>query len=490
MRRVPDNLQSVRARLAVAALFALAALLAASPASARTDGKGSARALAVRVLLPGAPEETLADVAAPPATSASSGGVEYGDGIVTTGALWTRVHAAGGVTGSATARATLRTVSLFGGEITVGAVSTRASARASTKRLDGGFGGSWLAEVTILGESVRAGANVRVPLADWGYVVLLEQAVARESRGRVGRRSFVSGLHVHLTREHGGLPAGAEIIVGYAEAAASVPKPPKPPATTPPAGGTPAAPPAGPKRDPEPKPPGSSAKPPPIVRNPPRDVRPKFTADGYVFPVYGPASFTNDFGAARAITGWHHGNDIFAPVGAPTLAVTDGTLFLVGWNDVGGNRLWLRDNQGNEFYYAHLAAFSPLAFNGSRVKAGDVIGFVGATGDAVGTPPHLHFEIHPAALLGLGYDGVINPYPYLLAWHRLADASFDWGPAGPGAAPPPGLVLLQADDISSASGLDADRLARIMALPALLGEGLVPGEPPVVGASPGFGRSG
>ena len=196
------------------------------------------------------------------------------------------------------------------------------------------------------------------------------------------------------------------------------------------------------------------------MQNPPPRVKPRFTADGYVFPVYGPSSFTDDFAAARALTGWHHGNDIFAPAGAPILAVTDGTLFLVGWNDIGGNRLWLRDTEGNEFYYAHLSAFSPLAFNGSRVRAGDVIGFVGTSGDAVGTPPHLHFEIHPAALLGLGYDGVINPYRYLLAWQRLVDASFDWGEIEPGDAPAPAAVILQAEDIATTSGLDPVALAR------------------------------
>ena len=99
--------------------------------------------------------------------------------------------------------------------------------------------------------------------------------------------------------------------------------------------------------------------------------------------------------AARAGVGWHHGEDIFAPLGAPLLAVADGTVFSVGWNDLGGYRLWLRDRQGNQFYYAHLSAFSPLARNGNEVHAGDVVGFVGNTGDAQSTPYHLHFEIHP-----------------------------------------------------------------------------------------------
>ena len=107
--------------------------------------------------------------------------------------------------------------------------------------------------------------------------------------------------------------------------------------------------------------------------------------------------------------GWHHGDDIFAPLGAPVLACASGMVFSVGWNAIGGNRLWLRDGQGNLFYYAHLSAFTPLAINGNKVNAGDVLGFVGNTGDAQGTPSHLHFEIHPVGLLGLGYDGVVNP---------------------------------------------------------------------------------
>ena len=182
----------------------------------------------------------------------------------------------------------------------------------------------------------------------------------------------------------------------------------------------------------------------------------------------------------RATTGWHHGNDIFAPLGTPVLAVADGELFLVGLNAVGGNRLWLRDKAGNEFYYAHLSAYTPLAFDGSRVEAGDVIGFVGATGDAAGTPPHLHFEVHPRGLLWMGYDGVVNPYAYLLAWRRLDDLAFDAGvPAG--EAPQPGAIILQAEDISSASGLAPGALARVLASPLLFGEA-----PPADTSSPGF----
>jgi murein DD-endopeptidase MepM/ murein hydrolase activator NlpD len=209
----------------------------------------------------------------------------------------------------------------------------------------------------------------------------------------------------------------------------------------------------------------------PIFRAPPTDVSAPLSPSRFVFPVYGPSSFTDTFGSPRAGVAWHHGEDIFAPLGAPLLAVTDGTVFSVGWNDLGGYRLWLRDRQGNQFYYAHLSAFSPLAVNGNEVRAGEVLGFVGNTGDAQTTPYHLHFEIHPVGLLPLGYDGVVNAYPYLIAWRRLEDISFavgrGWAPPVPpnATAPRPAALLLGSTDISSASGLEPGSLERAMTLP-------------------------
>ena len=196
---------------------------------------------------------------------------------------------------------------------------------------------------------------------------------------------------------------------------------------------------------------------------PPQTVTPALGGGPYVFPVYGPVSFTDTFGAARADVSWHHGDDIFAPLGSPILAVADGTLFSVGWNRIGGNRVWLRDRVGNYFYYAHLAAFSTLAVDGAKVRAGDVIGFVGNTGDAAGTPYHLHFEIHPVSLLSLGYDGAVDPTSYLRNWKRARDLEAA-APAGVGwsrrAAPPAGAILLASADISSADGLEPGSLSR------------------------------
>jgi len=179
--------------------------------------------------------------------------------------------------------------------------------------------------------------------------------------------------------------------------------------------------------------------------------------------VYGPATFGDSFGAPRPdlVSGWHHGEDIFAPIATPLIAVTDGTVHTIGWNEIGGWRLWLRDGEGNEFYYAHLSAYSPLAVEGRHVGAGEVLGFMGDSGDADGGLPHLHFEIHPFGLLSLGYDGVIAPYPYLVAWKRAQDVPFSEGRLYVGAddglprvgAPAPGAVLLQVSDVSQLSGL-------------------------------------
>src|SRR5207247_2155858 len=186
---------------------------------------------------------------------------------------------------------------------------------------------------------------------------------------------------------------------------------------------------AKPKPKPKPHPPELRPPEPKRLRSglpspfvlPPPNLTPQLTAGGYVFPVYGPSAYSDTFGAPRADVTYHHGDDIFASLGAPLLAIADGTVFSVGWNDIGGNRLWLRDSKGNQFYYAHLSAFSTLAVNGAHVHAGDVLGFVGNTGDAEGTPYHLHFEVHPVSLLFLGYDGAVNPTPYLDAWRHLTD---------------------------------------------------------------------
>jgi hypothetical protein len=230
----------------------------------------------------------------------------------------------------------------------------------------------------------------------------------------------------------------------------STPPPAKKPKAKPRATKEPARPSPQPSTDREPVP-----SPPVGGFGSPSSAAPTLAGGPYVFPVFGPAGFVDTFGAPRATVSWHHGADIFAPAGSPILAVASGTLFSVGWNDIGGKRLWLRDREGNEFYFAHLSEFSPIAGEGARVAAGEVLGYVGTTGDAEGTPPHLHFEIHPLSMLGLGYDGAVNPTGYLESWRHLTDLSTVGA-----SAPRPGAVLLAVSDISTASGLDRGSLGR------------------------------
>jgi murein DD-endopeptidase MepM/ murein hydrolase activator NlpD len=441
-------------RASVGTLAALLLLAAASAdagwrqAEASQASGATARAYGIRVVVPGQPGAATPTVSAPPDSVQFSGGFDY-NGVVTTGSANASVSAVAEASASATASAEVTGLSVFGGEITATSVVAQARANARAGAANGDISGSAVTGLVALGQSVVSGGSAA--LADWGS--LTTAAGGASGSAATGYRGSVTALEIRLTAEHGGLPAGTTILVGYAEVAAQ------------------AAPPE-PAPRPRKKKPGGKAHAPepapgfPPIRQPP-EITPKLTAGGYVFPVYGPSSFVDTFGAPRGdiVSGWHHGDDIFAPLGAPVLACASGTVFSVGWNTIGGNRLWLRDGQGNLFYYAHLSAFTPLAVNGNKVSAGDVLGFVGTSGDAQGTPPHLHFEIHPVGLLGNGYDGAVNPTSYLLAWKRLQDVSFDGGDAWAplqslGNAPKPGAILLSATDISIADGLVPGSLQR------------------------------
>jgi hypothetical protein len=441
-------------------LAVLALTGSAGAPSATKAGTPSAKAVGIQVSVPGQGGASAGAVTGPPDAVGVGGSFAYpADGSIAQAAsVSSSVSGASGATTTASATVQVSGLSLFGGEITAGSITARGSAKAG-KGVTGEAKGSTVDGVVVLGQPVGAGASVAY--GSWGTVSVLQQSGApfAASGGR-GFQTRVTGLAVHLNADHGGAPAGTDILVGYVDVSAESRAEPKPTLKK-----------TIPKERPKPKAKPKKATPdsaPPPVRQIPFNVFPKLTAGGYVFPVYGPASYTNSFGAPRATTRWHHGEDIFAPLGAPILAVANGIVYSVGWNDVGGLRLWLQDLAGNEFYYAHLSAFSPLAVNGAQVRAGDVLGFNGNTGDAEATPPHLHFEIHPAALIYQGYDGVVPPYPYLNAWRRLQDVPLTgvsgWAPLFSDAskAPKPGAILLQARDISSASGLEPGSLRRAM----------------------------
>jgi hypothetical protein len=168
----------------------------------------------------------------------------------------------------------------------------------------------------------------------------------------------------------------------------------------------------------------------------PLKVTPPLGQGAYVFPVVGVSGYGDSYGAFRGdVRGrWHHGDDIFAPLGAPVVAVATGTINRVGWHKVGGWRLWVRNGAADEFYYAHLSGYAPRVFHSKHVRAGDVLGFVGNTGDAFTGAPHLHFEVHPHQLLRLRYDGAVDPTTYLNSWLHLRSvhAPFPVHPRLPG----------------------------------------------------------
>lgn len=124
---------------------------------------------------------------------------------------------------------------------------------------------------------------------------------------------------------------------------------------------------------------------------------------GRVCPVGEPVSFTDTWGAPRSGGRTHEGVDMFAPKGTPVYAVAAGVATSVYHNSLGGLSISFDDDRGDHYYYAHLSV--QLVEDGDRVKAGELIGRVGNTGNAVSTPPHLHWEYHP------GDQGPVDPTP-------------------------------------------------------------------------------
>lgn len=124
-----------------------------------------------------------------------------------------------------------------------------------------------------------------------------------------------------------------------------------------------------------------------------------------VFPVSGGAQYISSFGAPRSDGRSHQGNDLMASEGTPLLAVDDGDVRF-GTDPLGGNIANLVADDGTRYYYAHLSAFEG---GNRRVQAGEVIGYVGRTGNAAATDPHVHFEVHP------NRGAAVDPFPLLQA---------------------------------------------------------------------------
>ncbi len=128
-------------------------------------------------------------------------------------------------------------------------------------------------------------------------------------------------------------------------------------------------------------------------------------AGGMACPVDGFSTFTDTWGAPRSGGRSHQGVDMLAARGTPTVAIEAGTIRRMGNGGLGGITIWLTGSTGDEYYYAHLDDWAPGLSVGQSVAAGELIGYVGSTGNASYAVPHLHFEFHP------GGGSAINPYP-------------------------------------------------------------------------------
>ena len=123
----------------------------------------------------------------------------------------------------------------------------------------------------------------------------------------------------------------------------------------------------------------------------------------FVCPVQGPVAFSDTWGAPRSGGRSHKGVDMLSPSGTPTVAPVSGVVSHRG-NSVGGLSWHLQGDDGHYYYGTHLQSYANVG--AGHVEAGTVIGYVGDTGNARGTP-HLHFEIHPNG------GSAVNPSPYV-----------------------------------------------------------------------------
>src|SRR5215831_743854 len=227
------NSAPVLKRAIVAPLALL--LLAAASADAGWQGThasgSTARAQAIRVVVPNGPGGATPAVSAPDDHVAFSGGFTYADPtsravLVTTGSANASASASTDVEASATASAQVNNLNVFNGEITATSIVAQAHATARAGAAKGDTAGSGVTGLVALGQPVSSGT---VALADWGSLTAL--AGGGNGSPATGYRGSITALEIRLTADHDGFPAGTTILVGYAEVAAQAIA--APPAQTP-----------------------------------------------------------------------------------------------------------------------------------------------------------------------------------------------------------------------------------------------------------------
>jgi murein DD-endopeptidase MepM/ murein hydrolase activator NlpD len=319
-------------------------------------------------------------------------------------------------------QASLQGVSLLDGVVKADRVTVEAVATVNASQATASGGSSAIVNLWVEGVGAVDAAAGSVTVPGVGTLAILSRSVAD---GSGSASAQIVGLRLTLTEASHGLPAGTVLVAGRASARAdeaswkaltgtpttsaspTKTKSPKPtatatPKTTPPPATT--QPPATQYTTPT-----TPTTYPPMSTNGSPDAALLARFPGAIFPVVGTFYYTDDWQAPR-VGHLHQGNDVFATYGSPAVAVQNGVITNMSTDGLGGNALHVLNDRGDYFYYAHFSAFAPGIADGVRVQAGQTIGYVGQSGNAQGTPPHLHFEVHP------GGGTPTNPYPYLNAW--------------------------------------------------------------------------
>lgn len=200
-----------------------------------------------------------------------------------------------------------------------------------------------------------------------------------------------------------------------------------------------------------------------------------------IFPVVGPVTYTDDFGAPRGRLP-HQGNDIMATKKSPVVAVEDGKVTFWTRSASAGCMLYLHGRSGTMYEYIHLnndlsmkndnrgkcvagTAYAKGLKDDDRVKAGQLIGYVGDSGDANGIASHLHFELHPRG------GQAVSPFRYLqrgrillFAATRGATVSLTLQGTLEEIDSSPGTLSMRVNSLTSSTGLRLGKLSRLLTL--------------------------